>query len=299
MKTFKSGFTLMELLVVIVIISLLAGMLFPVFSRIQDRGREVKCTSNLRQLHTAAMSFVNDPANKGRLPRSASEQVLEYDEETGGYSEWWRKGWVESYPVNTEQNESFWWEDGGSNGTFCIQNGTLFQYLGDAGDESVYVCPTMAMKARDEMTGEKRNVTRSYGMNMSLSHAKYTDIDGLSRKILFADQGFEKVSTSEDGVALQSLKEVNDDTDDSALTDGEEGSRRFNRQIDGSIDYKTQSGDNKAETREYIGELHGRKPGQGTGMANAVFADGHVEKVGYVHTKYVCEGNWEYGQPIP
>lgn len=295
-NTQKSGFTLMELLVVIVIISLLAGMLFPVFSRIQDRGREVKCASNLRQLHTAAMSYMS--SNGGYLPHAASAEIIWYDEDTGEYSSGWQTGWVASYPPGETDMKSYWWEDGGSNGTYCVQNGTLFQYLGDAGDEAVYVCPTMLMKAREVFDDERQNVTRSYGMNMDLSHSKYTNIDGLSRKILFADQGFEQMEA--DGQpAKQYLSDTSDTTNDSELEGGAEGSRRYSRGIDGSIDYKKQSGDNKADTLEYLGELHGRKPGPDTGMANAVFADGHVEKVGYIHTEDLCEGNWENGQPIP
>lgn len=289
----KLGFTLMELLVVIVIISLLAAMMFPVFGRIQERGREVKCASNLRQLHTAAMNYVNNHG-EGRLPVAASEKVYDYDPSSGEYRTWWRTGWVDSYPSQSDSGRSYWWEAGQSNGTYCIQQGSLFPYLGDAGDESVYVCPTMALKARSVMTdSEEQVVTRSYGMNMDLSRAVYSNIDGLSRKILFADQGFEQMAG-----ASQYLADTADSTDDDEPEEGAEGTQRFSRGIDGSIDFETQSGDNKADTLEYLGELHGRQPGQDTGMANVIFADGHVEKVGYINTEYVCLGDWEYGQPI-
>lgn len=284
----------MELLVVIVIIGILAAMLFPVFGKIQERGRAVKCTSNLRQLHTAAMSYVS--SSGGLLPRVASAKVWRYDEETGSYGFTWQTGWVASYPPTSTQMRSYWWEEGGSNGTYCIQNGTLFKYLGDAGDESVYVCPTMALKAREEMTGEYRNVTRSYGMNMDLSNVKYMDVDGLSRMMLFADQGFEKMTAAVGGVAKQWLKNTGDASNDPDPAAGEDSVQRFFRGIDGSIDYKKQSG--KYDTLEYIGELHGRKPGANTGMANVVFCDGHVELVTYTETTNVCTGAWEYGKRV-
>ncbi len=296
MKNQKLGFTLMELLVVIVIIGILAAMLFPVLSRIQERGREVKCASNLRQLHQAAMSFVNNNSD-GVLPYASSSKYW-WIRPDGTYGHDWRTGWVASHPMNTDNMKSYWWEAGGSNGTYCITNGTLFGYLGDAGDESVYVCPTMLVRARDVMTGEYRNVVRSFGMNRDLSGVKYSDIDGLSRRILFADQGFDLMPG-----ASQSLRNTGDATHDLRPLVQSAFEQRFFRGVDGCIDYDIEKDQNgipiprkATPLKEYIGELHGRKPGANTGMANAIFADGHVERVGYVNTTNVCSGNWEYGK---
>lgn len=54
------GFTLIELLVVITIIALLAALLFPSFGGIRERGRQVTCLSNLRQLGMAAFMYEKD-----------------------------------------------------------------------------------------------------------------------------------------------------------------------------------------------------------------------------------------------
>jgi len=51
------GFTLIELLVVIAIIMVLAGLLFPVFSRARARAQQESCASNLRQCAIAMRMY--------------------------------------------------------------------------------------------------------------------------------------------------------------------------------------------------------------------------------------------------
>jgi general secretion pathway protein G len=68
------GFTLVELLVVVAILSLLAALLFPVFLTARGKAREVGCLSNLRQIglsiamyaedHDGLYPFAVDPADK-------------------------------------------------------------------------------------------------------------------------------------------------------------------------------------------------------------------------------------------
>jgi prepilin-type N-terminal cleavage/methylation domain-containing protein len=54
------GFTLIELLVVIAIIAILAAILFPVFAQARESARRATCLSNLKQLGTAVMLYVQD-----------------------------------------------------------------------------------------------------------------------------------------------------------------------------------------------------------------------------------------------
>jgi prepilin-type processing-associated H-X9-DG protein/prepilin-type N-terminal cleavage/methylation domain-containing protein len=56
----NAGFTLVELLVVVALIAILAGLLLPVLSRSKSAADSAKCKSNLRQLITGLGLFVSD-----------------------------------------------------------------------------------------------------------------------------------------------------------------------------------------------------------------------------------------------
>ncbi|MCX6366335.1 MAG: prepilin-type N-terminal cleavage/methylation domain-containing protein [Armatimonadetes bacterium] len=56
----RRGFTLIELLVVIAIIAILAAILFPVFARAREQARKTTCLSNLKQMGTSMLMYVQD-----------------------------------------------------------------------------------------------------------------------------------------------------------------------------------------------------------------------------------------------
>lgn len=56
----KSGFTLVELLVVIALIAALGAILFPVFANARSRSRIAGCTANLRQIGQAVAMYKSD-----------------------------------------------------------------------------------------------------------------------------------------------------------------------------------------------------------------------------------------------
>jgi prepilin-type N-terminal cleavage/methylation domain-containing protein/prepilin-type processing-associated H-X9-DG protein len=66
----RRGFTLMELLVLIAIIAILAAILCPVFAQARESGRATACLSNLRQLGTGLIMYLDDA--DGVLPCFAS-----------------------------------------------------------------------------------------------------------------------------------------------------------------------------------------------------------------------------------
>ena len=60
------GFTLVELLVVLAIITVLAGMVFPVFARAREKARSATCLSNIKQVGLAMAMYCQD--HEGLFP---------------------------------------------------------------------------------------------------------------------------------------------------------------------------------------------------------------------------------------
>ena len=82
----RGGFTLMELLVVIAVIAILAGLLIPAVMKAKKTATQVMCISNLNQLGTAFQMYVHD--NRETFPSPASMQAFKTVDEDWI---WWQQ----------------------------------------------------------------------------------------------------------------------------------------------------------------------------------------------------------------
>lgn len=163
--TKRRGFTLIEILVVIAVIMLLAGISFPVFSRVREGGRRTACTNNIRQLGMAFAQYAGD--NGGRLPFAANYQAWEPGR---GY---WVAGTVDSSGLAADTSP-FEYK---SPKTANVEGGSLFPYVKEA---KTYICPSTP-------DGDKKKL--SYSMNCAVSGLSQVRFRTPSEIILLVDEG--------------------------------------------------------------------------------------------------------------
>ncbi|MGE5559289.1 MAG: prepilin-type N-terminal cleavage/methylation domain-containing protein [Bacillota bacterium] len=85
MRKGQAGFTLVELLVVILVIGILAALLLPQFSKARDQANDVKCASNVRNLLTGCESYyaTNNQYPAGPLTGDALATAVGYNVNMG------------------------------------------------------------------------------------------------------------------------------------------------------------------------------------------------------------------------
>lgn len=140
----ETGFTLLELLVVISVIGILSSLLLPAVSKVKVKGQSVACLNNLKQLQTCWLMYVND--HNDFVPPNLSSN-------SAGV---WRStpdSWIggSSAPYDTD--------------TRAIQEGLLFKYDYNRSLLS-YHCPSDRSRVRTQQGAERGPLrTRSYSMS--------------------------------------------------------------------------------------------------------------------------------------
>ncbi|MFA6561033.1 MAG: prepilin-type N-terminal cleavage/methylation domain-containing protein [Verrucomicrobiia bacterium] len=141
-----TAFTLVELLVVMVIISVLIGLVFPMVTGIKEKANVVVCTGNLKQLYNGLMSFAAE--NEGRCP------LNENDSASTMFGVPNKPNWIANPALAA------------TNGILSITQGSLWRYVNDT---RVYRCPSRPNK----------DYVRSYSMASYFSGA-----DDVKTKVL-------------------------------------------------------------------------------------------------------------------
>ena len=158
-------FTLIELLLVIAIIAVLAGILLPVLTQVRERARSISCLSNVRQLTAGIFLYLSDNNEwfmpNGKWPNNTNAP---------GYALM-----ISPYTANRQLSTS------------------------DMNKYKLAWCPTMLSRQGSEFTYEP--VFLSYGLNLSLAYKtkirKLPQLRGsLSKRIALAETCYPEVSGS-------------------------------------------------------------------------------------------------------
>ncbi len=167
----RRGFTLVEILIVIAIIALLAGIAFPVFSKARESGRRTVCLSNLKQL---GMAFAQYTQDSGRYPFAGNLQNWAQGGMwvTGGES-----GVKKNYPLGgpgLAQNSAPF--DYIPNQEAYPEQGALYPYIKNT---AVFICPS----------GEDAEKKRlSYSMNCAVGLMSTVRIKEPDKIVLLVDE---------------------------------------------------------------------------------------------------------------
>lgn len=202
----RSGFTLIEILVVIGIIALLAAILFPVLSRARESARAKSCMSNMQQL---GLAFQQYTADYGRRYPGA-----------GQYQKWGNGGhWVSGTDGTALANIGDYKpiinasSPTGYN-TANVENGALYRYVRSNG---IYICPS-------NEDGSKKLST--YSMNCAIAGMNDVRLRTPSEIVLLVDEdkandGFFYVpGTSPSATSTDSLTQIHNGGGNILFTDG-------------------------------------------------------------------------------
>jgi len=169
----KSGFTLVELMIVIAIIGVLSAALIAGIHKLQHIARAARCKANLKTLFQAAQNFGTDT---GRYPaagsyewtvRELTPQPRYHGEHAwvswtlGGGTSWpWGSGNSSTERHGSKMSRSVYF---GNAAFISITNGTLWELVGK--DAGVYVCEAHRTEAKKVLNPQSEKVYRSYVMN--------------------------------------------------------------------------------------------------------------------------------------
>ncbi len=122
MRNFKSGFTIIEILIVLTIVTMITSLAFPLYNKLKAKAQSAACIGNLRVLHMGFSNYIQD--HDMCWPQKPDD--------SGGQEEdnwkWWnktlrpydvpKKSWV--CPSDKDNNSDITSPDGGFIGSYIV-----------------------------------------------------------------------------------------------------------------------------------------------------------------------------------
>lgn len=309
----NKGFTLVELLVVIVIISMLALASTKMIGAAKNAGHAARCQGNLKALWQGAMNKATDN-DAGFLPYAGSHEYFHSFDQTYHC----HNGWICWTPDGGVDNTYYWGSSkkpdeiigsvpqhgGGRKQSFAnqlrhrgvggskvqgndsaaldsIRNSYFFDYVNQ--DLSIYCCPTFRAEMKDARRSYVMNAW--FGSRRCIRHepVRLHNLGGkqASRILLFTEM---TPDLAKSGGA------------DNGGEDARNGNQRGNLPQDSVLDCLDD------DVKETYGAIHKKA---GLQVAHAIFLDGHIESLSRTNpknkgdanyqkdtTRKICSGNW-------
>jgi prepilin-type N-terminal cleavage/methylation domain-containing protein len=168
----RRGFTLFEVLVVLVLLILALGLLLPLVQKVREAADRVKCQNNLKQL---VLACHNCDATYGKVPPSVGSFVAASSD-----------GTLQFYLLPYLEQDKLYKDGADADGGFSVWNKDVYSK-----NVPVFLCPADA-SGGDAHLYNGWLATTSYASNFmvfGLAGAKFSSItDGLSNTIFFAER---------------------------------------------------------------------------------------------------------------
>lgn len=155
------GFTLVELLTVLGVIAVLAGLLLPVLAGAKARGHTIACLNNQRQLGVACLLYADDWND--RFPYNLGASEIKKRAAQSDYINW-------SSPVMS------WELDSDNTNTALLTEGGIGPYLSRA--SRVYACPSDSVVSDIQSAAGWTRRVRSTSMNAMVGNAGEFSTEG-------------------------------------------------------------------------------------------------------------------------